>query len=159
MKFSLTLGAGLVAAIALASTAMGGGHADKAIEAAVKARQAQMQLYAFNLGLLGNMAKGTVEYDAAAASGAAGNLAALSRMNQSRYWPQGSDTESFGEGTRALPAIWQEGSKAGEIGKEFGMAAAAMEDAAGNGLDALRGAIGAVGKTCGACHDDYRQPK
>ena len=43
----------------------------KMVEAAIKARKAQMQLYAFNLGLLGDMAKGAVAYDASAAAAAA----------------------------------------------------------------------------------------
>ena len=38
--------------------------------AAVKARQSAMTLYSFNLGLLGGMAKGDIEYDADAASAA-----------------------------------------------------------------------------------------
>ena len=35
--------------------------------AAVKARQAHMQLYAANLGVLGGMARGNMDYDAEAA--------------------------------------------------------------------------------------------
>ena len=30
---------------------------------------------------------------------------------------------------------------------------------AGNGLDALKGSLGAAGKTCKACHQEYRGPK
>ena len=40
-----------------------------------------MQLYAFNISHLGAMAKGEVDYDAAAASAAANNLAALAALN------------------------------------------------------------------------------
>ena len=49
---------------------------------AVKARQATMQLYAFNLGILGNMAKGSMDYNADVATEAAGNLVKLSSQNQ-----------------------------------------------------------------------------
>lgn len=160
MKLKPILAAGLLMAGLTGTAAIGGGHADPAIVAAVKARQSAMQLYSFNLGLLGGMAKGQIEYDAAAASAAAANLAKLTTLDQSRMWPPGSDTEALGaEMTAALPKIWTAESKAGEIGGQLKEAAAAMEGAAGNGLDALRGAIGNVGKACGACHDGYRQPK
>ena len=35
-------------------------------------------------------------------------------------------------------------------------AAAAMETAAGQGLESLQGAMGPLGGACGACHEDYR---
>jgi cytochrome c556 len=159
MKRFTTLACSALFVLAAAGIATSGGHADKAIEAAVKARKAQMNLYSFNIGLLGGMAKGEVDYDAAAAKAAAGNLAALAAMDQSRFWPPGSDTEAFGEGTRALPKIWTADSKAGEIGGAFAQATANLSAVAGDGLDALRGAIGPVGKGCGDCHDGYRQPK
>jgi len=158
MKIGFTLVAGLVVAGAIGTTAISDAHVDKALLAAANARQAHMQLYNFNAGLLFMMAKGDVEYDADAAQGAASNLAAQSRMNQSRYWPQGSDNAALGDATRALPAIWTSESKAGEYGMALADAATAMDAAAGQGLDALRGAIGAVGKACTSCHEDYRKP-
>lgn len=142
------------AGLAVAGTAFAGGHNGNP---AVKARQAHMQLYAFNLGPLGAMAKGEIEYDADTASAAASNLAALSSMNISRYWAPGTSTEDLGDQTRALPAIWQEGSKAGEISGQLAEAVAALAAVAGNGRDAMAAALGPVGRACGACHEDYRQ--
>lgn len=159
MKKSFALITGLIVAGVVGTSAIGDGHSNKAALDATKARQAQMQLYSFNLGILGAMAKGDVEYNAEAASAAASNLAALSQMNQSAMWIPGSDSDTLGDATRALPAIWTADSKIGERGMAFGTAAVAMETAAGGGLDSLRGAIGDVGKSCGACHDDYRKPK
>lgn len=158
MKYGLTLVAGLIAAGAIGTTAIGDGHADKAMLAAVDARQAQMSLYAFNIGLLGGMAKGDIEYDATAASAAASNLAALSKLDQSRLWPPGSDNAALGDDvTEALPAIWSADSKIGEDAMAMVEAAAAMQEAAGGGLDSLRGAMGPLGKSCGACHENYRK--
>jgi cytochrome c556 len=158
MKYGIALVAGLMAAGVLGTSAISESHADKAVMAAVKARQAQMDLYAFNIGLLGGMAKGEIEYDAAAASAAAGNLAALSKLDQSRLWPQGSDNAALGdETTEALPAIWSADSTIGQKAMEMTEAAAALEQAAGGGLDALRGAIGPLGKSCGSCHETYRK--
>lgn len=149
---------GILAAAVIATSAVGDGHADKAVLAAVKARQSQMTLYSFNIGLLGGMARGTIEYDADAATAAARNLAALSQLDQSRLWPQGSDNVALGaDTTQALPAIWEAGSTVGEKGMALATAAIALEQVAGTGLDALRGGIGDVGKSCGSCHETYRQ--
>lgn len=151
--------AGLIVAGIVGTSAIGDSHADKAALAAVEARQSQMQLYAFNLGILGAMAKGDMDYDAAVATTAATNLATLANMNQSLMWLPGSDSDSLGDATRALPKIWMEGSTAGEIGMQLATASTAMAAAAGDGVDGIRGAIGNVGKSCGACHDEYRKPK
>lgn len=159
MKNGLALLAGLFVAVGIGSHAISDeNHNAKAIAAAVKARQSQMTLYSFNIGLLGGMAKGEIEYDADAASAAAANLAALSQLDQSRLWPMGSDNEALGkDATEALPAIWAPDSKVGEKAMAMTTAALAMQDAAGQGLEALRGAIGPLGKSCGGCHEDYRQ--
>lgn len=158
MKLGIFGVSGIVAAAVLATTAFSEGHADKAVLSAVKARQSQMTLYAFNIGLLGGMAKGDIEYNADAAAAAAANLAALSQLDQSRLWPQGSDNVALGaDTTEALPAIWEAGSTVGDKGMALATAAIALEQAAGGGLDALRGAIGDVGKSCGGCHETYRQ--
>ncbi len=149
----------LVLAGAVASTTFAHlAHADTAVEAALKARQSHMQLYAFNIGLLGGMAKGEIDYNADAASAAATNLAALAKLDQSRYWPEGSSTLDLSpDQTAALPDIWDDDSEIGAKAMALVEATAAMESAAGNGLDSLRGAIGAVGESCGGCHKPYRQ--
>ena len=146
----------LAGGVAAASTALAGGHGGNP---AVSARNAHMQLYSFNLGTLGAMAKGEVEYDADAAAAAAGNLAALSSLNQSAYWVPGTSSEDLPGESRAKPEIWQAGSTAGEIGASFAEAAAALAAVAGDGKDAMAGALGAVGKGCGDCHKAYRAPK
>jgi len=157
MRRSILGLSGLLAASVVATSVMGDAHVDKAILAAVKARQSQMTLNSFNIGLLGGMAKGDIAYDADAASAAAANLAALSQLDQSRLWPAGSDNGALGaDVTRALPAIWEAGSTIGEKAMALATAATAMEQAAGGGLDALRGAMGDVGKACGSCHETYR---
>lgn len=153
-RFPLVLA--LLGGAVAATTALAGGHDGNP---AVSARKAHMQLYSFNLGTLGAMAKGEVEYDAAAASAAAGNLAALSSLNQSAYWVPGTSSEDLPGESRAKPEIWQAGSTAAEIGATFAEAAAALAAVAGDGKDAMAGALGAVGKGCGDCHEAYRAPR
>ncbi len=144
------IGLALVASIAVAGSHGAGPH-----DAAIKARQSQMKLYAFNLGMLGAMAKGEMEYNAETAAGAAENLAKLSTMSMAAAWPQGSDNSAV-DGTRALPAIWEKYPDIVEKSKAMSEAAATLADVAGTDLDALRGAIGDVGKACGGCHKPYR---
>lgn len=125
--------------------------------AAVNARQSHMQLYAFNLGALGGMAQGAIPYDAAVAAAAAGNLVALSALDQSRYWPAGTASGEI-EGARALPALWENMDDAIAKGMALNAAAVAMAEVAGTDLAALQGAMGALGGACGACHEAYRMP-
>lgn len=134
--------------------AFSGGHGGNA---AVKARQAHMQLYQHNLGILGAMAKGEAEYNAETATAAASNLAALTSLSHVGYWPPGTSNAELGDETRALPVIWEAGSTAAQHGGELAAAATALAAVAGDGQAALGPAVGEVGKVCGACHKENRQ--
>ena len=49
-----------------------------------------------------------------------------------------------------------------DFGKKFmdmQAAADAMAEAAGQGPDAMKAALGNLGGTCKACHKEYRKPK
>ncbi|MGV6813292.1 MAG: c-type cytochrome [Brevirhabdus sp.] len=149
--------AGLAAVALTASVALAGGHDMSPEQKIVKARQAHMQLYAHNLGILGAMAKGAVGYDAGAASAAAGNLVALAGMNQASLWVEETDSMMI-DGSRAMATLWDNMPDAMAKGAALGEALTAMNAAAGSGLEALQGAIGPVGKACGDCHKAYREP-
>lgn len=155
MKFplkSLPLLAG-AAALTLGSMALAGGHSDE--DPAVTARKAHMQLYAHNLGVLGGMAQGKIDYDATAAQAAADNMVALGAINQTSYWTPGTDSESI-EGTKTLPALWDNIDNVLAINADFVAAADAMAAVAGTDLASLQGAMGPLGGTCSACHREYR---
>lgn len=158
MRHSSLLLAGLLGATVTATAVLGAAHMDpKALEDAVAARQAHMKLYAFNLGLLGGMAKGEVDYDASAAEAAAANLSALASVDQTRYWPEGSDAEALK--TRALPDIWTKMDEFETAEDALIQATMSLEEAAGTDLAALQGAMGDVGKACGGCHKPFRKPE
>jgi len=155
MHIPRSLLAGLLGAT-LAAASVAAASADPS--PAVKARQAQMQLYGFNLGTLGAMAQENMPYDAAVASVAAKNLAALTQLDGSLLWPAGSDIDSI-EGTRALPEIWTNFSDVVAKAQAVQGAAEAMADAAGTDLASLQAAMGPLGAACGACHKAYRAPE
>ena len=122
---------------------------------AIEQRQGQFKLYVHNFGVMGGMAQGRMEYDADMAQTAADNLFHLTRHDQSRLWPEGTDSMSV-DGTRASPAIWDDLD-------DFVTKFAALQDAAeglqavaGDGLDAMRAGFGPVGQACQACHESYR---
>ncbi len=153
MKSKITLAiAGLVIV-----GAIGTAIAQEASNPAVTARKSIMQLYAFNLGSLGAMAKGDVEYDAKAATSAANNLVTLTQIDQSSMWPAGSDS-SADSSSRALPAIWQNFPDVMAKGAALSEAVVVMQGAAGQDLESLRAAMGGIGGACSECHKAYRAP-
>lgn len=152
--FLRTAFTGAVAAALAATVALAGSHSSE--PAAVKARKAQMQLHSFNLGILGNMVKGDVEFDAEAAQGAADRLVALTGYGWGAYFPEGTSNFDI-EGTRALPAIWDNPDGVNEEREKLHAAAMALAENAGT-LDGLKANFGAVGGSCGSCHEKFRAP-
>ncbi|ETX16470.1 cytochrome C [Roseivivax halodurans JCM 10272] len=121
----------------------------------LKARQGMFRIMAINLGIIGDMAKGDAEYDAEMAQTAADNLVAVSQTNPLVLFPEGSSSEAL-EGTRALPAIWDNTDDLLAKWSAFGEAAGGLQQVAGDGREALGPALGPVGDACSACHDEYR---
>jgi cytochrome c556 len=153
----------IVAAMIAAGVTAGAGVAvsGEAEDKAIKARQSVMQLLSFNLGKLGAMVKGDMAYDAEQAMIAANNLKAVASIRQDAMWPQGSAMEDAGmEGkTWAKKAAWDTYPEVANKHKALVEAADRMAEAAGGGVDAIKGAIGAVGASCKGCHENFRAPK
>ena len=148
---TLVLAAALTATSAFAASHMAG-------DAAVEARHNQMELIAYNTGLLGSMAKGEMDYDAALATSAATNLNAAASLDRATLWIEGTEQGAV-EGSRAKAEIWSDPTGFDEHFTALIDASARMMDAAGTDLDALRGAMGPVGGACKDCHETYRGPR
>ncbi|WP_375227663.1 c-type cytochrome [Roseobacter sp. S98] len=149
----------LIAALAVTTTvgtAFGGGHSDT--NPAVKARNAQMSLIAYNMGILGAMAKGETEFSTETATAAATSLAKVAKLDRSILWTEGT-VQGDVPGTRAKAEIWSDaaGFEKAAVGLET--AADGLVAAAGQDLDALRAAMQAAGASCGTCHKAYRGPR
>ncbi|MBT3703193.1 MAG: cytochrome c [Alphaproteobacteria bacterium] len=145
---------------AVIALAMFGANAQAAdFSKPVKARQATMVLKGFYMGQLAAIAKGKVPYDAKKAQSAANGLLSMATLDGSAMWPPGSGTDKLGDATRAKPEIWSTYPAVAKAGKEHVVAATNMAKVAGNGLEAVQGAIGGLGKTCGGCHKPFRTKK
>lgn len=145
-------------ALALVGALAAGAATAQSVEDTVAARQGQFKLFALHVGPLVGMAQGNIPYDAELAQTAADNLVILTAVEQTLLWPEGSDNMSV-EGTRAQPNIWDDLEDFAAKLDDLRMGAMAMQDAAGQGLDAMRGALGGVGGACSACHESYRAPQ
>jgi cytochrome c556 len=73
------------------------------------------------------------------------------------WFPVGSGPET-GVETRAFPEVWKDTEGFATAAKQFQTEAAALnETAKGSDLDAIQSRASAVGRTCGGCHDTYRE--
>ena len=119
----------------------------------VKQRQAVMTLQGKYFGQLGAMAQGKIPYNADTVAMNSAYLDALSRMPWDGFPASTKDIKS-----RALPAIWSEPAKFKEATENFEKAVQALVKVSRGGDEAAqKQAIGAVSKTCGGCHDNFRE--
>ena len=123
----------------------------------IKARQGDMNVRALSAGPLFAMAKGKMPYDAKKASKLANNLKVLMQLDMGSAWAPGTGKDKYPNDTQALPEVWSTYPKVAEAGKKYAAAVNELAAVAGNGLDALKSKIGAVGKGCKGCHDDFRE--
>jgi len=124
----------------------------------IKARQGVMWTIALNLGTLGSMAKGEMDYDAAKATAAGESIHGVSMVHLATLFPEGSDG-GMNDGTTAKDTIFSDTAGFEEKWAALGMAAEKAAAEAGNGKDALGPVMGALGGTCKACHETYRIPQ
>ncbi|WP_322892539.1 MULTISPECIES: cytochrome c [unclassified Yoonia] len=146
----------LATTLCLSATALLAQDLTEDQDRALTARQAHMGLYGFYLTPLGQMAQDRIPYDAEVAAAAANNLAAMAAIDQSAFWVEGTDSTL--ERSRARAEIWTDPEGYLEVKQDMETATAALAMVAGDGLDALKGAFGPVGQSCGACHETYRAP-
>lgn len=120
-----------------------------------KARQGMMRIMALNLGVLGGMAKGEIEFDAAKAKAAADTMAAVSQIDQGLLWPKGINHDNSMY-TAALPAIWEKPADFKAAWAAIAPAAKGLQAAVEGGRAAIGPALGNTGKACKACHENFR---
>ena len=122
-------------------------------ETLVKQRQAAMTLQGKYFGPMGGMAQGKVPYNADTIKRNTAYLEALASMPWDGFQANTKDTPS-----KALPAAFTNAAKFKEAQDRFtgevGKLAVAVK---GGDEAAIKGQIGAVGKSCGGCHESFRE--
>jgi len=144
----------LAAAVIVALGAVGGtALAQVKPETLVKQRQSAMTLIGKYFGPLGGMAQGKVPYNPSIVQRNAEYLHALSQMP----W-DGFDPSTKGEKSRALPALWEQPGKVKEAVDRFQSEVGKLQQVSKGGDEgAIKAQIGAVGKSCANCHDNFRE--
>ncbi|WP_395342559.1 c-type cytochrome [Ningiella sp. W23] len=128
---------------------------EKQAKAAVQFRQALLQLVRSNMGPLGAMAKGNIPYDAQVMIKNGQRMEQLGLMMEDYFTP---NTTAFDVETGALDNIWSNQADFNQKAQNMVEAAANVQSVAQAGAtDDYRKAIGALGATCKACHDDYKK--
>ena len=145
---------GLAAVVALAlGLSAGAVFAQQKPEVMVKQRQAVMTLQGKYFGPMAGMAQGKVPYNADVVKRNSAFLDNLSRMAWDGFDPSTKDVKSA-----ALPAIYEQQAKFKEAAARLENEAHKLYQVAQSGDEAaVKAQIGAVGKACGACHNDFRQ--
>jgi len=122
-------------------------------EDAIRARQSIMHVMALNFGPVAGMAQGKVPYNADVVKRNSAFLDNLSRMAWDGFDPSTKDVKSA-----ALPAIYEQQAKFREAAARLENEAHKLWEVAQSGDEAaVKAQIGAVGKSCGGCHESFRQ--
>ncbi len=139
---------------AASMTAAAPAKSDKEARAAVTFRQSLFQLVRSNMGPLGAMARGNIPFDAAVMEKNGMRLEQLGLMIEDYL---SVDTREFKTDTSALDKIWDnQEDLSGKI-NDLVEASRNLQAVAKAGDESkFRQAIGGVGRTCKACHDDYK---
>jgi cytochrome c556 len=149
MKKSL-MAAGLAAAVTV--LASGAAMAQAKPEILVKQRQSAMTLIGKYWGPMAGMMQGKIPYDAAVIQRNAGFLDNLSRMPWDGFHDSTKDVKSA-----ALPAVWSDAAKFREAASRLENEASRLVQVSRSGDEgAVKAQLGAVGKSCGGCHNDFR---
>jgi cytochrome c556 len=151
------IGLAAVGSLIVASSAMAQGGPptpEQKAQAAILTRQGLFKLQGFVFGPVGGMLRGA-PFDAAVVEKAAARLQVLGTLIPEVF---ATDTHTFtGTPTKAREGIWTNKSDFDGKANDFVKAAADLEAAAKTGdKGATLKAAGAVGKSCGACHDQFR---
>lgn len=142
-----------LACLAGAAISAGSAVAQQKPEDEIRYRQSVMNVIGRAMGPMGAMAQGKAPFNAAVVQK---NSALIETMLSLPWGSFGPGTDK-GAPTKADPKIWSDAAKFKQEGEANQKAVAALVAASKSGEEAkFKAAFGEVGKTCKACHDDFR---
>jgi len=119
----------------------------------VKQRQAAMVLQGKYFGPLNLMVQGKIPYDQKVVFRNAGYLDVLSRLAWDGFSPS-----TKGEKSASLPTVFTDSAKFNQLADQFQAESSKLVQVSKGGDEAsVKSQIQAIGKTCAACHDDFRE--
>ena len=146
------LGVSLVVGIGYVAAAL----AQAKPEVLIKQRQAAMTLQGKYFGPLAAMAQGKAPYNKDTVVRNAEFLSALDKMPWDGFAESTKDEKSVK--TAALPAIWKDADKFKQAQENLQQEVSKLVQVSKGGDEAaVKAQIGATGKSCGACHQDFRE--
>jgi len=138
--------------VAAALCTAGGAIAQQKPEDAIKYRQSALFLLGQHFGPMAAMAQGKMPYDKDAAARHAALAETLSKLPWDRFGP-GTDQGN----TKAKPEVWTNQSDFKAKADKMQAEVAKLAQVARSGdFDTLKAQVGETGKSCKACHDEYR---
>jgi len=145
MKKKLMVG---VAALTLAMTATAADY-----KKLVKYRQAGYTIIGWNMGTMGAMARGKMQFDAGRFANAAERVAFMSHVVKPTFVKG-----SMGGDSGALVEIEDNWDDFNLKMQQFQDAASSLNNKAksASSIDDVKAELGALGKTCKGCHDSYK---
>ena len=123
-------------------------HAHSVENPVVQKRMDLMKEIKSAIGVLGGMAKGTIACDVVAATAAQTTLIEQSELVATTFEANETDPKS-----EALPSIWENWDTFVEMADDLTFAAEGLDVTS---LDGVRGGLGNIGASCGACHKKFR---
>jgi cytochrome c556 len=125
-------------------------------ETAIKYRQGAFSVMAAHFSRIAMMAQGIQPFDAKSVIENAELVGEMAKLPFTAFGP-GTDR---GLPNRAKPEVWKEPVKFKSASDRMIADVAKLEVAAKSGnFDAVKAAVGTVGQSCKACHDDFRGQK
>lgn len=139
-------------AVALAALSVGFAGIAVGQDNPIAARQQIMKANGASMKLVGDMIKGTTEFDAAKAAEAMQGIAD-SMKEFPTLFPEGSDEGD----TKAASAIWTDMAGFTAAAEKMAADATEAQAAAAEGLASFSPAFQAVAANCGSCHRAFRE--
>lgn len=126
----------------------------------IKARQAAYAFMAWNMGRIKASVEPGATFNKDEVVKAANAIAAVANSGLGATYAKGTEKGTGFRETRVKPEAFmaEHGAKLGKVAGDFNREANALAAAAATGnADTVRVALGKVGDTCKACHEDFRQ--
>ncbi|MDR9440811.1 MAG: cytochrome c [Halomonas sp.] len=147
----------LIAAATLTTALLASTSSQADVDKAIEYRQDALSVMAWQIGPLGDMAQGKIDYDAEEFARRAENLDAVADLPWEGFVEGSLRGDNHGVDTDALAEIaddWEDFESRQQALVEE--AAKLAELAQGDDFAAMRQQVASVADTCKGCHDNYR---